>query len=133
MKTLIGLILRIQEKRCAKCPAAWSSCDYWGEWDEGCELHNDYFGFCKNAFLPHWIIRLKIKLWQRKEDRRFDAYSRGADHEEITRDKLRDAINEEFEQRGYKLADCTGYIFSLDDTLSLEYDIASRFIEKLAK
>lgn len=65
---------------CKDCPAAWSSCDYWGEWDEGCELNIKYYFSGKGCKLicrlPKFIKKLYLKFYRWKEDRRWERYER---------------------------------------------------------
>lgn len=58
---------------CKDCPAYYSDCDYWGEWDEGCELHGyawfdgkGYKLFCR---LPKIIKKLYLKFYRWQDER----------------------------------------------------------------
>ncbi len=58
---------------CKNCPMYWNSCDYWGEWDEGCYLHldgwfdgKDHRWICK---MPILIKKFYLKYWFWKEER----------------------------------------------------------------
>lgn len=58
---------------CKDCPMYWNACDYWGEWDEGCEAHldgwfdgKDHTLICK---MPNFIKTIYLKYLRWKEER----------------------------------------------------------------
>lgn len=70
---------------CEKCPMFWNERDYWGEWDESCELNldgwfngKDYKIICR---LPHFIKRIYQKYRRWKEERYWKRYEKQYEEE----------------------------------------------------
>ena len=65
---------------CKGCPMFWSSCDYWGECDEGCELNLEGWfdgkGYKIICYMPKPIKKIFQKYYRWKEDRRWEKIAR---------------------------------------------------------
>lgn len=65
---------------CKNCPMYWNECDYWGEWDEGCELH--YCGWFNGkgykliCYMPIFIKKLYLRYYRWREEIRWEKFIR---------------------------------------------------------
>lgn len=71
-------MIKGEKDPCENCPMYWASCDYWGEWNEGCEAEldgwfdgKDYIFICK---MPIFIKKIFLRYLKWKEDRYWKNY-----------------------------------------------------------
>lgn len=51
---------RKEKDYCKNCPMHWQECDYWGEWDEGCEA------FISAFFDGKWSLICRMPVFIKK-------------------------------------------------------------------
>lgn len=71
---------------CEKCPMYWSSCDYWGECDEGCMRGINAWFSGKNlkfiCYLPAFVKKLYVKYLNWKDKRYWEKHIMDYEYDE---------------------------------------------------
>lgn len=95
---LINKCIKRLEKRCMKCPANYSVKMY-DDIDAGCNLENEDKSFCIYWVVPRWVVKFKIHLLKKREERYWDKYNKFQEKECVNCDgdcfrcsKLKDLI-----------------------------------------
>ena len=79
----------------------WNSCDYWGEWDEGCEVHLDSWfngkGYKLICYMPNFIKKIYLRYYRWRDEIRWEKFIREqeqAEAEELENlDQLLEDVN----------------------------------------
>jgi hypothetical protein len=128
---IIELVYKLAEARCRKCPAFWSRYDFYGLYDEGCDLHRDVYGFCILALFPRWRVRLKVWKASKRKDRLREGRIRVTGASYNGRALLEDTLIEEFDKRQYKIQTTFGEAMDIRDAFLFTDNIACRFFYKI--
>ena len=80
MRLLKDTCYELYEKacdRCGKCPFYYYERG-WEDVDECCEIKGWSWdeGLCINMFLPLWLLKIKYKMYQDKQDRKYARYEK---------------------------------------------------------
>jgi predicted RNase H-like nuclease (RuvC/YqgF family) len=122
INSVVDKIKQVGYGRCGSCPAFWSSTDYWGESDAGCQLNRDIYEFCKLSFAPKAVIKSLIKKEEKRMDKHWTELGEQIGREQRETEALRNALIKTFEAYQIELS-CFGNKVDLTDSHQLTNDL----------